>query len=450
VTAPDGTQDALEAIARFAIHEAPGSLPAAVATQARRLLLDGISWMVMGAQKEEAQPLLATAARRDAPGSCSVIGSGRTTDLVSALFANTALAQVHDCSDGRRLARRDGGSNHPGRSVIPAALTLAQHWHLSGRELLQLVVIGYEVVSRARVRVPDMEYSLGVAAMISRVMGRDAGATQRALALAALTFPLRADRGLDDTDFDFLAQGCVARAAAVAALDADAARTLPPPGRDLQLASPFPPPGSSAPAGYELLDVYIKPYPCCRALHGAIDLALELRALGEFTPADIAHVEVRTGNRKAYLFDAVGPDATYKRCQFSIPYATACALLDGAVSEASFTEDRIAAQDVRDLQARVRCTFDESLEFNPNGFAAHFRPSVLTLTTRQGRTWTRETTAPRGSVLNPLTEDALLAKFRAWTGPGLSDAAREQAVALVQDLERVDDAARLVELLGGD
>jgi 2-methylcitrate dehydratase PrpD len=436
--------DTFEAIAAY-ILEPPPPLPKPVVTQAKRLLLDGISWMVMGARKEEAKPLLAQHPEVDGPGACTVIGDGRRLGFLDALFANTALAQVHDCNDGRRLARRDGGSNHPGRCVIPAALTLGERHRLSGRALLDLVVMGYEIASRVQVRQPDMEYSITVAALISKLLGHDPTTACRAASLAALTFPAR-EHGLDDTDFDFLVQGFIARAAATAALEAGSARSLPAPRDDVQLASPLPSSGSEGANRYEILNVYIKPYPCCRALHGSIDLALEMRSLGDFAPGDIESITIRTGNRKQYLFDATDATATYKRCQFSIPYVTACALLDGDVNEATFTRGRIMARDVAELQGKIRCAYDAALEFNPTGFASHFRPSAMTITTIDGRTFSRETAAPRGSTVNPLSETELLAKFEKWMGPEVSQASKHLIVSSVHDLESMDDVSQLVRL----
>ncbi|MGQ0648054.1 MAG: MmgE/PrpD family protein [Gemmatimonadaceae bacterium] len=437
--------DALDAITTFVRRDRAGSLPPNVVQQAKRLLLDGISWMVMGARKAEAQPLLSTATTTGSTGPCTVIGTGRRASLIEALFANTALAQVHDCNDGRRLARRDGGSNHPGRCVLPVALALAEEHRLPGHALLDLIVTGYEVASRARVRHDGMDYSFTVAGMMSRVLGSAPDSIRRALVLAGLTFPMPVKGQRYDTDYDFLAQGFIARAAATATLNADTARTLPADNLGVTLGSAFP--GSGSRGGFEILNVYIKPYPCCRALHGAIDLALELRALDEFAPTDIADIGIHTGNKKAFLFEATAADASYKRCQFSIPYATACALLDGEVGEASFSPERIAAGDVADLQARIHCVYDPALEFNPEGFASHFRPSSLTLTTKQGKTYARELVAPKGSVINPLSDRELLAKFEAWTGPSLSSPVKEQIVGLVRGLESVDDVSHLMRLL---
>jgi 2-methylcitrate dehydratase PrpD len=207
--------DPLNDIAEYALRDGTSHLESRAVTQARRLILDGISWMVMGSRRPEACPLL-DVARQRRRGECTVVGSGVTAPFMDALFANTALTQVHDCNDGRRLARRDGGSNHPGRCVIPAALALGQQHHLSGSALLDLVITGYEIASRVRVRHVGMEYSFTVAAMMAKAAGLSSESTRRALTLAGTTFPMVGDAEPHDTDFDFLAHAFIARAAALA------------------------------------------------------------------------------------------------------------------------------------------------------------------------------------------------------------------------------------------
>jgi hypothetical protein len=47
-------------------------------------------------------------------------------------------------------------------------------------------------------------------------------------------------------------------------------------------------------------------------------------------------------------------------------------------------------------------------------------------------------------VLNPLSEEELLAKFTAWTGPGLAEANRRAVIEWVRGLE---SAARVEDLM---
>ena len=70
----------------------------------------------------------------------------------------------------------------------------------------------------------------------------------------------------------------------------------------------------------------------------------------------------------------------------------------------------------------------------------------MTLTTTDGRRYSRETAAPKGSTVNPLSEPDLLAKFEKWIGPGISTESRDRIVSLVRDLEMVQDVTELLQL----
>lgn len=439
---------ALDAIVGFTERARFETMPAAVVEQAKRLLLDGIGGMAMGARKEEGRQLTTAEQLAHPTGLCTVVGTSRKVALADAVFLNAALAQVHDCNDVRRLARRDGGTNHPGRGVIPVALALAEHNCLSGSALLELLVIGYEVACHAGVKLPGHEYCVAVAAMVGRAEGMRADAARSSLVFAHLSFPTQA-AWPDSTDFDFLKNGLIARAAVASTALAAAGFTAPTERLDLTLATPFPQPDSRA-ESYAIMNVSCKPYPCCRSLHGAIDLALELVKGPDIRLADIAGVEVRVGNSQKRVYQPVTPDTHYKACQFSIPYVTGCALLDGKVDDSTFSRSRIAASDVQEMQAKIRVERDARLSYNPSGPASLLRPTVLTATTTDGRTITRATLSPKGSRLNPLSEAEHRDKFWRWTGSCYSDRLKEEIVRRVTNLEREENAAAFVSLLGAE
>lgn len=445
----DKPADALDSIARYVEHNAYRQLPNQVIRQAKKLLLEGISWMVMGARKEEAQGLLRFTYKEGTQDEerCNVIGAKQKADFLDAVLSNTALAQVHDCNDTRRLARRDGGSNHPGRCVIPVALTLGQRYKLSGEALLELIVTGYEIASRVKTPYTDMEYSYTAAAMTAKVARLSRDSIRRALALAHFSFPMTTEFP-DELDFNHLKYGFINKSAVSSVSYADETFILPFEQCNIELGAEFPSMDDSEPDAYAMMYVSIKPYPCCRALHGAVDLALDLCASQEFAASEIAAVEIRVGNTKEVLFQPVAPGTYYKRGQFSFPYVTACAFLDQEVSENSFTEQRIAKQDVQQFQKKIHCISDEKLQFNPSGgLASLTRPTLLTVTMVDGKQYFQKTLSPKGSSLNPLSEKELLAKFNAWMGPSFSAPKKAQIVSMVNNVETVSDVSQLMALL---
>ncbi len=69
----------------------------------------------------------------------TIIGHGMG-DALSAGFLNGISSHCLDLDDGHSLAQL-----HPGCTVIPAALSLAEERDKSGKEFLEAIVVGYEV-----------------------------------------------------------------------------------------------------------------------------------------------------------------------------------------------------------------------------------------------------------------------------------------------------------------
>ena len=70
----------------------------------------------------------------------SVVGSGVRTGVVSAAWANGALAHLLDFDDT--------GFSHPTACILPAALAMAELKQASGADLVTAVCVGLEVFER--------------------------------------------------------------------------------------------------------------------------------------------------------------------------------------------------------------------------------------------------------------------------------------------------------------
>ena len=111
------------------------------------------------------------------PGAdATLLADGRRAGAVGAAFANGVLANVLDFDDGHRLTK-----GHPGAVVIPGALAVAQLVDATPTQLLEAVVVGYEVSIRAghrparsRSRLPRL-----------RCVGRASASPRRAPACSA-------------------------------------------------------------------------------------------------------------------------------------------------------------------------------------------------------------------------------------------------------------------------
>src|SRR3712207_9316314 len=88
-----------------------------------------------------------------------------------------------------------------------------------------------------------------------------------------------------------------------------------------------------------ILELYFKPYACCRwaqpAIEGALSAARQIGA----TAADVARVRVHTFEAATHLRSAA--PRTTEEAQFSLPWPIACALIDGVVGPEQVTGESL-------------------------------------------------------------------------------------------------------------
>ena len=417
-----------------------GDLPSDVVHQAKRVILDSLGTMFMGARKEEASGIQRLLRGLGAQRECTIVGASFRTSLPWAAFTNASYAQVHDCNDGHREAAAYGGSSHPGRVAIPTALAVGEKLSTSGSEVLTAIVVGYDVAAKLRgmkERPPASAYCS--AAIASRLMGLDVDETRFAMGIAGYHSPrsFPQTRGLDT---NFLSNGYQAKVGVEAAILAREGLNGPALGDDNRLSTRFTERGLGR--EFEVMNVYIKPYPTCRMTHGAVDAILALKGEVELGPSDVEEVTVRQLTHGMYITeDKVDVDSYYKTCQFNLPYIAACAIADGAVGEEQFTRERIADPQLHELAKKIKVTPDEGLDAI---YPEECRPTTVEIKTTDGKTLTKRVDYPKGEPRNPLTDDELYEKFVRWSGPSLT---RQRADAIKETVFKLDGLSDISDFM---
>jgi 2-methylcitrate dehydratase len=131
---------------------------------------------------------------------------------------------------------------------------------------------------------------------------------------------------------------------------------------------------------------------------------------------------------------------THETADHSLPYTVAIALLDGAVTAESFNAERFTDPAVVDLMRKVEVREDPALSAGyPDG-----APSRLTLTLSSGAVHSAERKYPDGHAKNPLSDDAVEAKFRYMCGRHRSATQCEQVLEQLWRFETIGDVGREV------
>jgi 2-methylcitrate dehydratase PrpD len=195
---------------------------------------------------------------------------------------------------------------------------------------------------------------------------------------------------------------------------------------------------------WELLDIALKPYPCCHFNHAFIDCAASLQQTAGFTADAVVRVQCLV---PPAAMPIVCEPAETKRApqsdydaKFSLPYAVAAQLVRGHVDVDDFTDEAIRDAAVLHLAARVEC-MPEASEHFPRYF-----PGALRITLRDGRVLEQREVINRGSAERPLEPAAVAEKFLRNATRVLPLAQARELMTAVEEIDRARDIRHLANL----
>lgn len=188
-----------------------------------------------------------------------------------------------------------------------------------------------------------------------------------------------------------------------------------------------------------------KPFPSGRATHGLIDGVAGLKAEHGFPTDAIERVEASVPSLTHRLIGRPvkeGMKANYAR--LSGPYTAARMLLTGTLDLDDFSDAALADPATLDLGARIAVTVDGNPD--PNALS----PVTVAVVLKDGRRLERTVGTVYGNPAKPMTREAHLEKFCrnfAHARGGLPAENADRLIALIDDLEAVDDARALLDLM---
>jgi len=306
-----------------------------------------------------------------------IVGGGDGASAWDAALVNGVAAHALELDDDHRVAVL-----HPGAVVLPAALAVTQAEQGSGLTLLSSSLMGYEIACRLGQVFRGSQFQHGVHP--TSICGVFGAATAAAFAMGLNREQFVNALGIAGTQASGLTEWRTAgswikhlhpgRAAQSGVLAARLARhgyTGPAsifegPGgffRAFSFGESIDPEAMTRDLGnqFEALGTAIKPYPCCRFAHGAIDIAIHAHDNG-ISADEIDAIDLRVYRTEVLTYHAE-PNSIVD-AQFNLPYVVAVALLHGAVSLDDFTDRAIRNSRVLELARKVRVVEDP--EFTAN------------------------------------------------------------------------------------
>jgi 2-methylcitrate dehydratase PrpD len=441
-------------LARYMAEARGRSLPPAVAQAGKHRILDALGAVVSGSRLKAGELAILYARQQGGVPEASVLATDVKTSAVNAALANGMFGHADETDDFEPLTKA-----HPGCSVVPAALAMAEREGSSGEELLRAVVLGYDVCCRFLMALgPELvrgghrsaegtSSTMGCTAAAASIAKLDETGMRYALSYGAQQvsgiWSWVRDSEHVEKAFDFAGMG--ARNGVTAAIMVQTGFSgvwdvLEGEHNVLEALSPSPTPAEMVKhlgSHFFVTETAIKPYPVGYPIQSALDAFFALYRRHGLTVENVERITVRLPEDGARIVNNRSmPDVN---CQHMI----AMALVDGNVTFASTRSyERMSDPAVRAVKERVNLVADPAL-MNPEAPRSAKLEVVLT----DGRTLNHFTPHAYGTKQNPMESEGVNAKARDLLEPVLGRAQSEAVIERVNDLEGVANVRELLPFL---
>ncbi|MEU0478921.1 MmgE/PrpD family protein [Streptosporangium sp. NPDC006013] len=462
-------------LARFAAEAGAADLPQVALDGARRLLLDTVACAVAGWDLPSSRIIRELMEEQGGRQEATVLVSGARLPAPAAAYVNAHLSNAIDADDTLNY------SAHIAASTVAPALAIAERVGSSGLDTLAAIALGYEVAGRiglslrGLVVTPAGSFTFapvtgygwtGFAAAVAsgRLLGLDTMGMRHAFGLAAAATPLPTSGkfGLDlprpMTKYGLygeMAQGGV-MAALLAQRGFTADTTVLDGERGLwRMAGSLDCDWTALTDGigtrWLVDEASYKDYPGCRFLNPAIDVFLDILRDEGLTADEIERVEALVpGSAIAKHMNDPAVESMVDGC-FSLPYLLACAVLAGPPGPGWHRPETRSDPAIRRFSAKVDVGVEPRAAQAAKEDLTRYGHSVRMCTTvtveAGGRRFTRSADYARGDSYTPetrITDADIADKFRRYTTDALGEERSERALALGNELERLENLEKFV------
>lgn len=287
----------------------------------------------------------------------------KRVSATGAAFANACAANALDLDDDAIYTR-----GHPGAQLFPAALAVAEKTGVGGKELLEALVVGYEISIRSGRCWHDLHEtyqscgswgSVGCAAAASHLLRLSPDRINHALGIAEYHAPnAPMMRDIYNPTMVKHAIGWGAMNGVTSALLAKDGYTGLPSLLHMEKYEEW---VSDIGDTYWVADwVFHKEWASCAWGHAAGVAALKLLDDYHIEPSRIERIRVKTFEEAAVLYQ--GYPRTTEEAQFSVKWPLACLVLDRELGPAQILEKRFSDPEVIYIFDRIEVEIDPGVD----------------------------------------------------------------------------------------
>jgi 2-methylcitrate dehydratase PrpD len=419
-------------------------LPPTIQHQAKRCMMDTLGALLAGHDTPVADLMSSFVTEQFKGDDATLLVRGNKVSASGAALVNGVANNALDIDDGYRPIK-----GHPGACILPVILAAGEMAEpVTGQKFLTALVVGYEVAIRAGlIRHATCETyhstgswgAIGGAAAAGKLLKMPREKLYHALGAAeyhAPIAPMMKCIEYPGMGKDSIGWGCMV--AMMSAIMADKGFTGINPIFD---DSPDTEWIHSLGRSYEIMNLYFKPYSCCRWAQPGVDGVLKILAENKLDPGSIKQIRVFTFKESAALSTHY-PQNT-EEAQYNIAFPIAAALVDREVGPGQVLAPRLFDKDIHQIMDKIQIIAQERFQKNFPDKAE----SEVEITTLSGNLFSSGVMSARWDTHTTLPTDLELENKFLWlTSPVLGKAGAKSLVNLIWNFEREETLDRLFKL----
>ncbi len=463
--------DATTALAKNIVQVKYADLPADVVEHTKKQVLDILGVALGGSSKAGIKELAEIITDWGGKKESTIICFGEKVPAPNAAQVNASMAHALDYDD------TGDGPTHQSVITVPTALAMAERQgNVSGKEFITTVALGADMMGRLGQAFRSGKKSTSVAGhpgagwhltalygyfaaagIAGRLLGLDEEKMLNALGIAYHQCGGNGQCVTEGALTKRMGPGFSARGGITAALMAEKGITGAHEALEGEVGlfnlyhkGEYDPRPLTADLGKRFMGInaLMKPYPCCKGTHAYVDLASAMVKKHNIKPQDIKEITVFNEDDKYFLLHPVEKRSKPENpvdSQFSIIWAVAVVFARGKSGIGEFTEEAIKDETILEISSKVKVAVDKNV-----GEKKGLIPAKISVILKSGKAIKEQADMDAGAE-KPLPFADYERKFRdcaAYAVKPRTPKQIEKIVALVKDLEKVEDISELVKLLG--
>jgi 2-methylcitrate dehydratase len=428
--------------------------------EAKRFLLDSVGCALAAVKNEDIEAMYRFTEKLGGIPEASVIGREYKTNASNAALINCLLTRAMDYND----IYWEEDPSHPS-DLIGAALASGEVNHKNGKEILEAIIINYELMLRwchaahPGVREIGWHHASLVQFVSPVVAGKlynlDLDQMVAAVGISASShFTLGGVVAGHLTNMKNTAAPLASQAGVIAAMIAREGYTGP--------AEVF----EGKEGVFEVIDgvewrpnwvlkdlgkdfmitqCAYKAFPTEALTHQPISAAMQVCQEHNLAAEDISQILVETTVRGADILSDPSKfkPKTKETADHSLPYVIAAAVADSNVLPSSFSDEKLKDPRIWDLLGKIKVVADPEIDALFPG-VKRARVSIMNNT---GESYTAQVDHAKGSPQNPMSDAEVISKFRANASAVLSKGQQDKVIDLTWRFDELDEITGFMESL---